>query len=80
MVEYAYRRIASDLEEQIKSGKIPPGGKLPGELELAEVYQVSAGTVRRAVRELRERGLVETLPHLGTFVPEHEEAPPAGSD
>jgi DNA-binding GntR family transcriptional regulator len=67
-MEYEYVRIADDLERQIRSGKIPAGGKLPGELELAEVYSVSAGTVRRAVRELRERGLVGTLPAKGTFV------------
>lgn len=67
-MEYEYRRIADDLERQIKAGAIPAGGKLAGELELAEVYGVSAGTVRRAVRELRERGLVATLPAKGTYV------------
>ena len=44
------------------------------ERELADVYGVSAGTVRRAVRELRERGLVVTLPAKGTYVAE----PPSG--
>ncbi|TKA10948.1 winged helix-turn-helix domain-containing protein [Actinacidiphila oryziradicis] len=61
-------RIADDLQRQIESGKIPPGAKLPGELELSEAYRVSAGTVRRAVRELRERGLVATLAAKGTYV------------
>ncbi|KOV65674.1 GntR family transcriptional regulator [Streptomyces sp. AS58] len=67
-MEYEYVRIANDLQRQIESGKIPAGGKLPGEIELADVYRVSAGTVRRAVRELRERGLVGTLPAKGTYV------------
>lgn len=67
-MEYEYVRIADDLQRQIESGEIPAGGKLAGELELADVYRVSAGTVRRAVRELRERGLVATLPAKGTFV------------
>lgn len=75
MVEFAYVRIARDLEQQIRSGRIPPGGKLPGELELGELYSVSGGTARRAVRELRDRGLVETLAPLGTFVV--KELPPA---
>jgi DNA-binding GntR family transcriptional regulator len=35
---------------------------------MTDIYQVSIGTVRRAVRELRERGLVATLPAKGTFV------------
>lgn len=67
-MEYEYRRVADDLQRQIADGTIPAGGKLPGELELSDTYQVSAGTVRRAVRELRERGLVVTLPAKGTFV------------
>lgn len=67
-IEYAYQRVANDIERQIKAGEIPRGGKLPGELELAEVHGVAAGTVRRAVRELRERGLVATLPAKGTYV------------
>jgi GntR family transcriptional regulator len=67
-IEYAYQRVADDIERQIRAGEIPPGGKLGGELELAEHYGVAGGTVRRAVRELRERGLVKTLPAKGTFV------------
>lgn len=67
-MEYEYRRVADDLQRQIEDGTIPPGGKLPGELELADIYRVSAGTVRRAVRELRDRGLVVTLPAKGTYV------------
>ncbi|UGQ15035.1 winged helix-turn-helix domain-containing protein [Yinghuangia sp. ASG 101] len=73
-MEYAYVRIARELEQQIRSGRIPPGGKLPGEQELAAEYSVAGGTIRRAVRELRDRGLVETLPSLGTYV--LEELPP----
>lgn len=67
-MEYEYRRVADDLQRQITNGRIPVGGRLVGELELADVYRVSAGTIRRAVRELRDRGLVTTLPAKGTFV------------
>jgi DNA-binding GntR family transcriptional regulator len=67
-MEYAYVTLANAIAAEIKSGKIPTGGKLPGELELADTHGVSAGTVRRAMQELRARGLVETLPHLGTYV------------
>lgn len=67
-IEYAYRRVAQDIERQIQAGEIPPGGKLGGELELADHYGVAAGTIRRAVKELRKRGLVATLPAKGTFV------------
>ena len=45
-----------------------PGGRLPAERDLAADYQVAVGTARRAVEELRQRGLVVTLPAKGTFV------------
>ncbi|WP_079168854.1 MULTISPECIES: winged helix-turn-helix domain-containing protein [unclassified Streptomyces] len=65
---YEWQRVADDLERRIRAGEIPPGGRLENERELADVYRVSAGTVRRAVRELRERGLVGTLPAKGSYV------------
>lgn len=67
-MDYEYRRVADDLARQISDGTIPRGGRLPGELELAGIYGVSAGTARRAVAELRDRGLVVTLPSKGTYV------------
>ena len=45
-----------------------PAARLPGERDLAAEYQVALGTVRRAIEELRSRGLVVTLPAKGTFV------------
>jgi GntR family transcriptional regulator len=45
-----------------------PGARLPGERDLAAEYQVALGTMRRAIEELRSRGLVVTLPAKGTFV------------
>ncbi|NDL60832.1 GntR family transcriptional regulator [Phytoactinopolyspora sp. XMNu-373] len=40
----------------------------PGEQSLAAMLGVSIGTVRRATEELRQRGVVVTLPASGTFV------------
>lgn len=74
-VQYEWQRVASELERRITSGEIPPGGRLENERELAERYQVSTGTVRRAVRALRDRGLVETLPVKGTYVVEQDGEP-----
>ncbi|MGW3727303.1 GntR family transcriptional regulator [Streptomyces sp. NPDC000851] len=67
-IQYEYVRVAEDLARQIQEGRIPVGGRLANERELSDVYGVSAGTIRRAVQELRERGLVATLPGKGTFV------------
>lgn len=66
--QYAYVEIANALETEIASGRIPVGGRLENERELGDRFRVSPGTVRRAVRELRDRGLVVTLPSKGSYV------------
>ncbi|MFI1970356.1 GntR family transcriptional regulator [Streptomyces cinnamoneus] len=48
------------------------GARLPGERDLAEEYGVAIGTARRAIQELRERGLLITLPAKGTFVAQRQ--------
>lgn len=66
--QYEYVRIADVVAADIASGKLPAGARLPGEREATQLYETSIGTWRRVVRELRERGLVATLPAKGTFV------------
>ena len=61
-----YRQLAALLREQITSGEL--AGRLPGERYLAQQYDVAVNTVRRALRLLREEGLVESVQGLGTFV------------
>lgn len=63
-----WRQVADDIAAQVKSGELPPGSRLPAEPELAEIYGVARGTVRRAVAELREGGVVVVSRGLGTFV------------
>ncbi|MEV7445232.1 GntR family transcriptional regulator [Streptomyces sp. NPDC091204] len=63
-----YERIANDLLDQIRSGALPAGTKLPSEAQLAERYAVARGTVRRAVRELETSGYVEARHGVGRFV------------
>ncbi|WP_328495785.1 winged helix-turn-helix domain-containing protein [Streptomyces sp. NBC_00414] len=67
-IAYIYMHMADHIEARIRSGELSPGARLPGERDLAEEYGVAHLTARRATRELRERGLVITLPAKGTFV------------
>lgn len=67
---YIYVQIADAIAAQIASGRLLPGAMLPGERALMEQYGVALHTARRAVRELRERGLVVTLPAKGTYIAE----------
>ena len=65
---YVYVRVANHLAARIAAKELAPGARLPGERDLAAEYGVALGTARRAVSELRERGLVVTLAAKGTFV------------
>ena len=63
-----YRKIAEDLIGQIRSGRLPVGGVLPGELQLMDEYGASRHTIRDALRQLEELGLVERRRGVGTRV------------
>ena len=63
-----WRRIADDIENSIAQGVYEPGSKLPGEVEIAERFGVNRHTVRRALSELTERGLVRAERGSGTYV------------
>ena len=53
-------QIVSDLRRQILSGELPDGARLPAERELAAHYDVSAPTIREAIRVLASMGLLNT--------------------
>jgi GntR family transcriptional regulator len=63
-----YRRIAEDLRRRILSGELASGEQLPTHESLAEQWQTTGMTVRRALAELTREGLTETRPTVGTFV------------
>jgi len=67
MPQPMYLQIADELEEQIKSGVLPPGSQLPTEDDLRDKYRASRNTVRDAIKRLVSQGLVETRPGQGTF-------------
>src|SRR6478609_10789367 len=60
--------IARDLTEGIASGRFPVGSYLPTELELRDLYQTSRHTVRAALHELQQLGLVSRRKNAGTRV------------
>jgi len=66
--EPAYIQLVNILRDQIASGEIRPGHKLPSESQLCQIYQVSPMTVRRAINILIDQGLVSTAQGRGTFV------------
>jgi GntR family transcriptional regulator len=63
-----YEQVADYVEAQIASGDLTAGQKFPDMRELADDWGVAHQTVRRAMRELRDRGLVVSRVGKGTFV------------
>jgi len=63
-----YRRIAEHLKRDIEAGVFRPEERLPGELELARSFDVSRSTIRQALSNLQEAGLIETWGGAGSFV------------
>lgn len=68
MTETRYAQVARDLAEGIAGGRFPVGSLLPTELELCKHYEASRHTVRTAIRELQELGLVSRRKKVGTRV------------
>ena len=67
--------LVARLTDDITSGKIPPGSRLPTEQELIAATGVSRTVVREAVAALRADGLVVTRQGVGAFVPENARRP-----
>lgn len=63
-----YAVIAQDLREAIASGSIKAGTRLPAVTSLARERGVTAATIRRALRDLTEEGLITSHVGRGTFV------------
>lgn len=66
-----WRQIQSALAGDIATGKLAPGQRLPTEPELAQRFGVNRHTLRRAMAELAEQGLVRIEQGRGSFVQEH---------
>ncbi|WP_118133310.1 FCD domain-containing protein [Oceanicella sp. SM1341] len=62
--------VRRQIEELILRGILRPGARLPAERELSEQLAVSRPSLRLALAELEERGLVVTRPGSGVFVAE----------
>ena len=65
-----YRQLAEILAARIHRGDWGPGRPIPSETQLLGEYEVSRGTVRRAVAVLVQDGVVEVVPRRGVYVVE----------
>jgi GntR family transcriptional regulator len=66
--EPPYFQLANILRQQIATGILRPGDRIPSETQLSEQYEVSPMTARRALTILLDEGLATAMRGRGTFV------------
>ncbi|MGL6200628.1 MAG: FadR/GntR family transcriptional regulator [Lachnospiraceae bacterium] len=69
-----YSKAADRICQYIKDENLQPGDKLPGERKLASEWQVSRPTIREAIRELENTGVLRVEVGKGTFVTDYVES------
>lgn len=69
----SYIEIADDIERRIHEKEFPPGSQLPSSTELGFFYKVGLTTINNAVRILRDRDLIYSLPGRGKFVMDEDD-------
>ncbi|MBX3677482.1 MAG: GntR family transcriptional regulator [Rhodocyclaceae bacterium] len=68
-----YRQIKDLIMQGLASGEWRPGEAIPSEAELAIRFNVSQGTVRKAIDEMAAENLVVRKQGKGTYVASHND-------
>lgn len=63
-----YKRVAEDLRQKIEAGTYPVGELMPSYDAIAVEYDVSKNVARDAIAALRDAGIVDVAPGIGTTV------------
>ena len=63
-----YEEISNQILAMIQEGSWKPGQKIPGEIELAERFEVSRNSVRESIKALELVGILSSRSGRGTFV------------
>ena len=67
-----YTQIIDGIKEQITTGVLLPGDKLPSVREMAGILTINPNTIQRAYRLLEFGGWIVTIPGKGCFVCDNE--------
>ena len=63
-----YSQIIDSVREQIITGVLRQGDKMPSVRELAAELTINPNTIQRAYRELEMQGWIASVPGKGSFV------------
>lgn len=65
---YLYEEIMTGLKQYINTHDLKEGDRIPTEKELGELFNASRISIRRAIKELVEEGILKIVRGKGTFV------------
>jgi GntR family transcriptional regulator, arabinose operon transcriptional repressor len=68
MTNHLYERIVASVMSDLKAGRLRPGDRVPSEHALAEQFEVSRITSRKALEVLAQANVVERAQGRGTFI------------
>ncbi len=72
-----YLMAADQLRQEIRTGRLKPGDRLPSSRELVESLGIANATVHAALRVLRDEGLIYSVQGRGTYVADQPSTPAA---
>jgi DNA-binding GntR family transcriptional regulator len=71
-----WRQVYAVMSERIVDGTYEPGARLPSAMAICDEFEISQVTAKRVLKELRQAGLAEMQPGIGTFATELPQPPP----
>ena len=63
-----WQQLADLLRDRIESGELPPGSRIPSAASLAQEHDLAPVTVRKAITQLQNEGLLVSRVGWGTYV------------
>ena len=72
-MEPLYEEVKKKITQSLIQGEWVPGEAIPSEIELANIYDVSQGTVRKAIDDLSAESILVRRQGKGTYVATHNE-------
>ncbi|MDG1692315.1 MAG: GntR family transcriptional regulator [Methylophilaceae bacterium] len=72
-MEPLYVEVKKKITQSLIQGEWVPGEAIPSEIELANIYDVSQGTVRKAIDDLSAESILVRRQGKGTYVATHNE-------
>ncbi|HEY6798070.1 MAG TPA: winged helix-turn-helix domain-containing protein [Kineosporiaceae bacterium] len=66
--EAPYQRVAREVADQVRTGRLKPGDALPGAPLLGEQHGVSKATAQKAINLLKAAGVLESVVGVGITV------------